>query len=71
MRIIVESFKETLELGLQKPEQIVVRAIYPILGERDVSSVAAHYGGSYYLRRKSDGRFHDYILRGLSFRCSS
>jgi hypothetical protein len=44
MRIIVESFKETLELGLQKPEQIVVRVIYPILQERNVSSVTAHCG---------------------------
>lgn len=30
MRIIVEAFKETLELGLNKPAQVVVR-IYPIL----------------------------------------
>lgn len=40
----MESFKETLELGLQKPEQIVVRAIYPILEERNVFSVTAHWG---------------------------
>ena len=25
MRMIVEAFKETLELGLQKPDQVVVR----------------------------------------------
>jgi hypothetical protein len=40
----VESFKETLELGLQKPEQIVVRAIYPILEEHNVSGVTVHCG---------------------------
>jgi hypothetical protein len=27
MRIIVEAFKETLELGLEKPKQTVVRVV--------------------------------------------
>lgn len=29
MRMIVEAFKDTLELGLQKPEQVVVRFPLP------------------------------------------
>jgi hypothetical protein len=29
MRIIVEAFKDTLELGLQKHKQVVVRIGYP------------------------------------------
>ena len=31
MRMIVDAFKDTLELGLEKPKQIVVRFLYLVL----------------------------------------
>jgi hypothetical protein len=34
MRMIVDAFKDTLELGLEKPKQVVVRSLFPSeLGE--------------------------------------
>jgi hypothetical protein len=32
MRMIVDAFKDTLELGLEKPKQVVVRFLYLVLG---------------------------------------
>jgi hypothetical protein len=47
MRMIVEAFAETLELGLAKPNQIVVRTtLYPVLSPSFRIRFVALFSGS-------------------------